>query len=311
MPKIGILSRNAKQYTQLIYEASLPQLALIISAQEVDVNADYSQIEILLGDPDLTAQILDQCTGLIWLQSTWAGNAPLLNKSKTDYQLCGVKDVFQQAMSEYVLAYLLYFARNIEGFKRAQTSKQWAPPHYAKLAGKSLGIMGVGNIGKGVAETAKAFGLLTRGFTRNTGDCGFIDQYYNYQQLADFADGLDYLLCLLPDSKATQSLIDAQFLSYLPKHCVLINAGRGATLVEPALIEALQQNKLKAAVLDVFTQEPLPVSHPFWQLDNLFITQHTAAESVPAQISELFINNYHRYIKGQPLAHLLDFTQGY
>jgi phosphoglycerate dehydrogenase-like enzyme len=311
MHNIAILSRDSALYQTLIQQAHLPHLRLILVDNKIAGAFDYSQVHILFGDPDLTAQVVSQCTQLKWLQSTWAGNTALFALDKTDYQLCGVKGVFQQAMQEYVFAYLLYFSRNLTGFNQAQKNKKWAAPTYQSLAGKTLGIMGVGDIGQAVAKMAKHFSMKTRGYTRTSNDCEFIDQYYTCHDEQSFATKLDYLVCLLPQSRATTGLIDHNFLSYLPEHCVLINAGRGTTIIDSDLIATLKNKTLKAAVLDVFEQEPLPEHHPFWELDNLYVTQHTAAESLPEDIFPLFSDNYYRFIKGERLCNVLDFAKGY
>lgn len=311
MPNLIIVSRDASTYAKLINQAKLPQLNLLFANQGLPKFYDYSRVDIVLGDPDLTVQIIEECSAVRWVQSTWAGNAALFAAGNRNYQLCGVKGVFQQAMREYVFAYLLHFSRNITGFDQAQKAKKWISLPYHSLAGKTLGIMGVGNIGKAVAQTAKHFSMRTWGFTRSSRDCSFIDSYFGSDDLQAFASELDYLVCLLPHSPATTGLIDQQFLAYLPKRSVLINAGRGTTIEEPALIEALQNKRLHAAVLDVFEQEPLPRTHRFWELDNLYVTQHTAAESVPNDIFLLFKDNYQRHIAGQPLKNVLDFAKGY
>jgi phosphoglycerate dehydrogenase-like enzyme len=311
MHKVAILSRDSALYSTLIVEARLPHLQLVLVDNKIPEAFDYSQLDILFGDPDLTAKVVEQCTQLKWLQSTWAGNAVLFALDKNNYQLCGVKNVFQQSMQEYVFAYLLYFSRNIMGFSEAQKTKKWAAPVYQSLAGKTIGIMGVGNIGQAVAKMAKQFSMTTRGYTRASNDCEFIDQYYTFNDTQTFATELDYLICLLPQSKTTTGLINHTFLSYLPKHCVLINAGRGTTIVDTALIDAIKNKTLQAAVLDVFQQEPLPEQHPYWQLDNIHVTQHTAAESLPEYIFPLFSENYHRYINGDSLQNVLDFAKGY
>jgi phosphoglycerate dehydrogenase-like enzyme len=310
MHNVAILSRDSALYRRLLEAAQLPNLKLVLVDNKA-ANFDYSQVEILFGDPDLTAQVISQCTGLKWLQSTWAGNAALFALDKTDYQLCGVKGVFQQAMQEYVFAYLLYFSRNLAGFNRAQINQKWAAPTYGSLAGKTLGIMGVGNIGQAIARMAKNFSMNTHGYTRTSSDCEFIDEYYTCNDEQNFAENLDYLVCLLPQSGATTGLINRTFLSFLPEHCVLINAGRGTTIVDIDLIDALKNKTLQAAVLDVFKQEPLPQHHPYWQLDNLYVTQHTAAESLPEDIFPIFSDNYRRYINGETLQNILDFAKGY
>ncbi|MFT5677382.1 MAG: phosphoglycerate dehydrogenase-like enzyme, partial [Paraglaciecola sp.] len=120
MARLGILSRDAKKYQVLIEQSDLTNADLVIVSHTPDSETDWSQIDILLADPNLATQIVEKCTHLKWLQSTWAGNTPLLSLQKTDYLLCGVKDVFGPSMREYVFAYLLHFSRNVEAFQLAQ-----------------------------------------------------------------------------------------------------------------------------------------------------------------------------------------------
>ena len=310
MPKVAILSRDARSYQTLVNNAQLPDLELLF-VEDKTVDFDYSQIDILFGDPDLTSLIVKQCSNLKWLQSTWAGNANLLALEKNDYQLCGVKDVYQHLMQEYVFAYILNFSRNISGFSQAQQNKSWHKPQYQPLAGKTIGIMGVGNIGKAIAKMAKNFSMKTRGYSNTSNDCDAVDQYFRPNQEEAFATGLDFLVCLLPQTQATTKLIDSDFLCYLPPQNILINVGRGSTIDDDALIEALKNKTIQAAVLDVFNQEPLPETHPFWEMDNVFVTQHTAAESFPTDIFPIFKDNYLRYFKGESLLYVLDFAKGY
>jgi phosphoglycerate dehydrogenase-like enzyme len=97
----------------------------------------------------------------------------------------------------------------------------------------------------------------------------------------------------------------------VPAHAWLINIGRGSTVDETALVAALNSNQLAGAVLDVFNQEPLPTDHPLWHTPNTFITSHTAAISYPPDIASLFIENYPRFLRGEPLYGEVDFQQGY
>ena len=311
MNKLAILSRDAFRYHELIQQAQLPALELVWASHNAPQPAELNQVDILLADPDLAAPELQHCKNLTWLQSTWAGNAPLLSHPKRDYQLTGIKNVFGQKMREYVFAHLLYFSRNIAGFARQQASAQWHPPEFGYLAGKTIGIMGVGSIGKVVAHTAKVFDMQVRGLSHSSRDCDHIDSYFSRQELKAFAQGLDFLVCLLPHTADTSAIIDQAFLACLPEHCVLINAGRGQCIDETALLQALNTRQLRAAVLDVFIQEPLPPAHPFWQHPNILITQHTAAISEPKAIALTFIDNYKRFKQGQALNYVLDFDKGY
>ena len=129
--------------------------------------------------------------------------------------------------------------------------------------------------------------------------------------LQSFAHELDYLVNVLPNTKDTRKIINADLLNALPSHALVINVGRGPAVDESALIEALSQNKIAGAVLDVFEKEPLPKDHPFWTTPNLLMTFHTAAPSLAKDISNLFFENYELFIEGQPLKYRVDFEKGY
>jgi phosphoglycerate dehydrogenase-like enzyme len=138
-----------------------------------------------------------------------------------------------------------------------------------------------------------------------------VNAYYHSSRLLDFAGGLDYLVAVLPNTTETVRIVNASLLARLPSRAVFINVGRGSTLDDNALVEALRTGKLAAAVLDVFEQEPLPTDHPFWHTPNLVMTFHTSAPSIPADLARLFIENYRRYAAGQTPLYAVDFERGY
>jgi phosphoglycerate dehydrogenase-like enzyme len=122
---------------------------------------------------------------------------------------------------------------------------------------------------------------------------------------------LDYLVSVLPRTKDTNKIVDEQLLNALPRHAVFVNVGRGNSVDEAALEKALKDNRLAAAVLDVFEREPVPPEHPFWSTPNLYMTYHTSAISYPEDITRVFIENYLLYIEGKPLKYVVDFAKGY
>jgi len=124
-------------------------------------------------------------------------------------------------------------------------------------------------------------------------------------------DGLDYLVCILPRTKDTDQIVDQSVLSCLPSHAVLINVGRGNAVDELALVNALNEGRLAAAVLDVFEKEPLPEDHPFWTTANLYMTFHTSAISYPEDLTKLFIENYQLYLENKSLKYQVNFERGY
>ncbi len=153
--------------------------------------------------------------------------------------------------------------------------------------------------------------MNVRGYTRGSETSKHVDKYFHGDDLLKFADGLDYLVSILPNTMDTRKVVNADLLNALPAHALVINVGRGAAVDESALIEALNQNKIAGAVLDVFEQEPLPKEHPYWKTPNLLMTFHTAAISLPEDITKLFIENYKLFDEGKPLKYQVDFERGY
>ena len=153
--------------------------------------------------------------------------------------------------------------------------------------------------------------MRVKGYTRASESCADVDRYFHGDTGAAFAADLDYLVSVMPNTPATRHLVDATLLGALPARAVFVNPGRGTTVDEDALAEALQAGRLAGAVLDVFQQEPLPPDHVFWRTPNVLITSHTAALSVPADIAPVFVENYRRFIAGELLHYRVDFEAGY
>lgn len=306
MPDILILSRRAAEYHRLLSALELP------GANLLPPGAEPAECEIVLGDPSHIRPRLAGLGGLRWVQSTWAGIEPLLDPAlPRNYHLTNARGVFGSWMIEFIFGYLLAHERKILRRYEAQKAARWDAGMPGTLRGKTIGLLGVGSIGAEVARAAKFFQMTVRGYTQGSRNSTDVDAYYHGADLPAFAAGLDYLVCILPNTPATRGLVGAELLAQLPPHAVLVNVGRGPSVDEAALLDALQRGALAGAVLDVFNEEPLPAGHPFWHAPNLLITSHTSAPSFPEDILGLFAENYHRYITGQPLKYEVDFEQGY
>jgi len=304
MHQLLILAQDKNKYRALIEEARLVNLEFTTQTAE--------DVDIVLGEPSLIKAALASLPALCWAQSIWAGIEPLVGPaSRHDYILTNARGVFGGLMSEYVISYLLAHERKI--FKRLddQKNKIWDESETGTLRGKIIGLLGVGSIGAEVARATKFFGMNVRGYTRDSETSTHVDKYFHDDDLLNFANGLDYLVSILPNTMDTRKIVNEDLLNALPSHAVFINVGRGAAVDESALIEALNQNKIAGAVLDVFEQEPLPKDHPFWRTPNLLMTFHTAAPSLPEDITKLFIENYKLFNEGKPLKYQVDFERGY
>jgi phosphoglycerate dehydrogenase-like enzyme len=225
--------------------------------------------------------------------------------------LTNARGVFGGLMSEYVFAYLLAHERHLLAKYQAQREQKWDPTPHGTLRGKQIGLLGVGTIGAALARTAKHFAMRVKGYTRESEASPDVDAYFHGDRLRDFAADLDYVVAVMPATARTRRLVDADFLRALPPRAVFVNPGRGGVVDEPALAEALEEGRLAGAVLDVFQQEPLPPDHVFWRTKHLLITSHTAALSIPEDIAPVFIDNYRRFLRGDPLQHRVDFDREY
>ncbi len=312
MPRLLILARRVDKYRQLVEAANLPDLELVSTSSVTEAVSIGASCEILFGEPSLICDVLPALINLRWAQSTWAGVEPLLDPSlRRDYILTNARGVFGELKSEYVFGYLLAHERQIFERQLAQKERRWDNTLTGMLRGKTFGLLGVGSIGAHLAGTAKHFGMTVRGYTRASEDCPDVDAYYHGDTLFNFARELDYLVSVLPNTPETKRIVDAEVLIILPSHAIFVNVGRGSTVDEPALVESLETGQIAGAVLDVFEQEPLPETHPFWKTPNLLLTFHTSAPSLPEDLTNLFVENYHRFIKGEELKYRVDFERGY
>lgn len=315
MHKLLILSYSEEEYVKLLQDADLPNLVIV---------TDPSQCDIILGEPKRIRDELPRLTHLKWVQSVYAGVEPLVDPTqRRAYVLTNARGVFGELMSEYVFGYMLAHEKGIFKRYQAQQSVQWDRFESGLLRNKTIGFLGVGSIGAHMAGTAKHFKMKVKGFTQSSEDCSDVDEYYHPsasphpnplstgEGILAFAEGLDYLVVVLPKIDGTNKIVNSELLNALPPHAVLINVGRGNAVDEPALVEALKGNKIAGAVLDVTEQEPLPEEHPFWKTPNLLLTFHTSAMSFPEDMVRLFVENYRLYIEGKPLKHLVDFERGY
>lgn len=310
-PQVLIISEDADEYARHLESLSVESIPLIACHTAEEAQAVYSGQTILFGEPNLIAEVIDSMPGVQWVQSTWAGVKPLLALHRADFVLTGVKGVFGQKMSEYALGYML--AHELKVFQRVQSQQrgEWDDTVSGSLCGKSVGIMGTGSIGSHLAAIFQSFGMHITGLNRSGKPVTGFERVFPAEHIISFLSGLDYLISVLPDTSATNHMLNPETFRALPKHAVLINIGRGNVVDYSALIKALHKQELAGAVLDVFEQEPLPSDSALWNTPNLLITAHVAADSQAADIAPEFIDNYQRFLDRQPLKFVIDFSQGY
>ena len=306
-----IVTALADEFAAEVARLSSDSIPVIACRSTEEALAAYSDQSVLFGNPAMIAPLVDRWPAVAWVQSSWAGVTPLIGAGRRDYVLTGVKDVFGPQMSEYVFGYLLAHELRILERHRQQAGRQWFREHSGVLAGKTLGVMGTGSIGAHVAGTATAFGMTPVGFSRTGRSVAPFSRVWGQDGLRDFLAASDHLVAALPDTPETANLLDAGTLPLLSERAYFVYVGRSNVVNDEALVDALRGGRLAGAALDVFDEEPVPGDSPLWDTPNLAITAHIAAISHPLLIVPIFVDNYRRFVAGEPLRYVVDFSAGY
>jgi glyoxylate/hydroxypyruvate reductase A len=256
--------------------ASLPSLKLILS---LGAGVDH-----LLGDPQLPRHI---------------PIVRLVDPHMTD------------AMSEYVILQVLRLHRRDLDYRAQQEAGIWRELDQQNAAEQRVGILGLGELGQDAAKKLKALGFDVAGWSRSQKSLPGVTSFAGAAGFAPLLSRSEILICLLPLTTETEEILNASTLALLPRGAALVNAARGAHLVEEDLLAALASGQVSAAVLDVFRQEPLPADHPFWRHPRVILTPHVAAFTNPTTAAPIILDNIRRFEDGRPLLNRVDLARGY
>ena len=308
-PEILLIAEPHEEWPQHVMELTTGRLKALRLDPQAPLASDtrLESVRVLVGAPQDAARWVDRCPKLEWIQSTWAGVDALASQIPRNVVVTPLKHVFGQAMSEFVMGWILSIERRV--ITRATASKWDSSPEPGVL-GKTMGILGTGSIGQAVAQVAGQFGIRCKGLNSDGRSVPDFAQCYTACDLEFFND-LDYVVSVLPKTDHTTHLINSVSLSTLPKGSIIVNIGRGNAIDDEALLDALKRRQVKAAVLDVFDQEPLPESHPYWLDPNVYVTSHTAAPTMTRLVGQAMANNLSRFIEGKPLVDVYEPTKGY
>ncbi|TDL31390.1 D-2-hydroxyacid dehydrogenase [Jeotgalibacillus sp. S-D1] len=319
------MSKQTLIVTQNLEESLIDQLQKAIPDWNIIVGRDQSVWEPQLKEAEIIAgwkkemhELLDSQSKVKWIQSWSAGidNLPLEVFKERHYHLTSATGVHANPISETIFALMLGLTRKVHTYSRQQQHKTW---HHAGLKleihGKTLGLIGTGAIGKETAKIAKAFGMKVIGVRRSNKQEEHFDEIYTLSSLSDVLPELDYVVITLPHTKETNKLFGEKQFNDMKESAFLINIGRGEIVVEKDLIQALQDQKIAGAGLDVFEQEPLENHNPLWEMENVIITPHTAGATEHYNqrvVENILIPNLLNYVNGEtPTVNLIDYEKGY
>ncbi|MBU9714235.1 D-2-hydroxyacid dehydrogenase [Evansella tamaricis] len=316
--KLVITHNLSDQLTEKIKNV-IPDWEIVVGKDRTIWEEHSSDAEIIAGWKDgIDRFCLKDETKLQWIQAWSAGvnSLPLEQLALKNIYTTSANGVHSFPISETIFALMLGLTRKIHTYVQNQQNKKW---HHANMKleihEKTIGILGVGAIGKETAKIAKAFGMHVIGVRHSPKEMEYVDEMYTTAQLSEILPRCDYVVITLPLTKETYQLFGAEQLLQMKKTAFLINIGRGDIIVEDELIYALEQGQLAGAGLDVFETEPLSEESPLWEMDNVIITPHTAGSTEHYDkrvIEDIFIPNLKAYVKGEtPSVNLVDYNKGY
>jgi len=260
---------------------------------------------------------------LRWIHSPAAAVNQLMFPEliNSEIVLTNAREVHGPVVAEHVIALIFSLAKKIPSSVRLQEKHIWGQqilwdelPRVREVAGATVGLIGLGSIGRAVVKNAKALGMKVIAVREHPekGSEG-ADAVYGPSQIDEIFRDADYIVLAAPVTDSTKAIANADRLALMKPEASLINVGRGPLVDEPALASALSARKIGGAALDVFPKEPLPADSPLWDVPNLLITPHTAAltDKLWERHYALFSENLRRYLDGSPLLAVVDKARGY
>jgi phosphoglycerate dehydrogenase-like enzyme len=271
----------------------------------------------------LSVEIVANAPRLRWVHSTAAavGILPLKELAARNIAVTNSRGIQAATMAEFVMGGLLMISRRFHLMFEAQRERRWIQNDLTRdvwpwsLRGRQMTIVGLGTIGREVAQRAHAFGMRVTAIRRKVHEMkpAFVDRIAGPEELDDTLRGCDVLVISAPSIAETDRLIGAERLALLNHGAILINVARGKIVDEVALIAALQSGYLGGAVLDVFEREPLEPQNPLWALPNVIISPHVSGVRPDHwdDVIDLFSENLDRFERGEPLLNAVDVHAGY
>jgi phosphoglycerate dehydrogenase-like enzyme len=309
-----------------------PGARLVTLSVEGLADGPLEDVEVLLRGwlaADAFDRLLAKAPNLTWVHSATTGVERALTPAARErgVVITNARGVFSRPIAEYVLMMILAVSRKLPQLLELQRERTWQPLEGAELRDVTVGIVGLGSIGRAVGSLATAFGCRVIATRRRTavdsspaapdpdGPAGDVklDRLLTPDRLHELLGESDFVVLAAPLTPETEGMIDANALAAMKPGSWLINVARGRLVDERALVRALQDGPLGGAVLDTFVDEPLQAESPFYDLPNVIVTPHTSWSSgrVLDRSVELFCDNLRRYAAGQPLVNVVDPTAGY
>jgi len=299
-------------------QSRAPDYEILVTTDRSRIETQLERIEISLGS--FPHDLLPAATALRWLQQAGAGTDWLARHKEAhelSFVLTNASGVHAIPISEHMLGFLLALARAFPASVRGQRERVWEGNRHHdlfELAGMRVLLLGVGAIGARFARLCAACDMEVVGVRRDpSAPVEGVAQMVGPGALIDELGRADVVANTLPYTSETHHLLGRREIEAMKPGAIIINIGRGGTIDEAAMVEALRSGHLRAAGLDVFEEEPLPEDSPLWDMDNVLLTPHYSGLTphYNERVFEIFLDNLERFQKGEPLRNVVDKKLGY
>jgi phosphoglycerate dehydrogenase-like enzyme len=287
-------------------------------------DSSKEKLDSLLGEADVIfglippKNLLARAPRLKWIQMMSAGVDRLRDTEiwRSRLMITGVSGIHATPIGEFVLELMLKFAKGAPRCFQMKQKREWQRYLPTVLHGKTVGIIGLGHIGREVARLSRAFGMkvtATRRSATKTSRARYVDRLLPARQLPSLLKESDFVVISTPHTPETHHLIGEKELGMMKPTAYIINIARGGIIDEEALVRALDEKRIAGAGLDVTEREPLPADSRLWDFDNVILSPHVSGgqENYMARATELFCDNLRRYLAGKRLRNVIDRKRGY
>jgi len=264
------------------------------------------------------ADMARSCPDLRWVQATSSGIGQFVQQTgldRSDIVFTTAAGVHAVPLAEFALAGVLSFVKELPALAERQAARQWECYTARQLAGQRIMVVGLGQVGRKVADVFSVMGVEVWGVARDARHPGLssVTRVADVDSMDELLPEVDAVVLCCPLTAQTRGLLDGRRLRLLPAGAVIVNIARGAVIDEPALIEALADGHLGGACLDVTAVEPLPEESPLWGMRNVIISPHSAStvDRENASLTDLFCDNLRRWLDRQPLRNIYSREKGY
>jgi len=290
-----------------------PRLRVEVAHDAEDLAARIGRADALFATMRFPQEVLARASRLKWIQVTAAGveqftSTPHLPRGVKVTRLTGS---FGARMAEYAFCYALAIVQDVPRVLRQQAERRWEPFDQDCVHGKTLLVVGVGNIGGAVGRLGRALGMRVLGVASRPRAVRGFERVFARAHLARALGQAHLVVDTLPVTPETTGMFGAAQFAAMRDDAIFLNMGRGATVHETALIAALRAGRPRWAVLDVFDEEPLPSTHPLWTMPNVIVTPHLAGHTWPSEALDAFCENLTRWRRRRRLTNLVNLRRGY